>query len=160
MKKTVSILLVFLMVTAFSSSLFGEEIKGVKQEMIFEKVSPYGMEETVKVITENAKSEKWVVSVKELDKSLEKSGGIKVLPVTLIELCHPDYAGKMLKDDNSRYISVMMPCTISVYEKSDGKTYVSFVNAGLVGNMFGGTVSEVMGGDVAEAQKRILNFLQ
>ncbi len=39
----------------------------------------------------------------------------------------------------------MMPCTISVYEKSDGKTYIGHMNAGLMGGMFGGDVAEVMG---------------
>ena len=35
----------------------------------------------------------------------------------------------------------MMPCTISVYEKSDGKTYIGSMNAGLLGRVFGGTVA-------------------
>ena len=35
--------------------------------------------------------------------------------------------------------------TIAVYEKSDGKTYVGTMNAGLLGKMFGGSVAEVMG---------------
>ena len=47
------------------------------------------------------------------------------------------------------FLSVMMPCSIGVYEKSDGKTYISTMNAGLLGRMFGGVVAEVMAGSVA-----------
>ena len=34
----------------------------------------------------------------------------------------------MLKDEN-KVIATMMPCTISVYEKADGKTYIGTMNA-------------------------------
>jgi uncharacterized protein (DUF302 family) len=50
-------------------------------------------------------------------------------------------------------MSVFMPCTISVYEKSDGKASIGTVNAGLLGRMFGGTVAEIMGKKVAADQK-------
>ena len=53
----------------------------------------------------------------------------------------------------------MMPCTIAIYEKHDGKTYVGYMNARLVGQMFGGVIDEVMGGPVAEAQDKFLKFL-
>jgi uncharacterized protein (DUF302 family) len=89
-----------------------------------------------------------------------KNGGPRILPVTLVELCQGQHAGKMLLDDAARVVSVMMPCTISVYEKADGKVYVGFMNARLVGQLFGGTVGEVMGGPVAEAQDRILAFVK
>ncbi|MEQ8222536.1 MAG: DUF302 domain-containing protein [Candidatus Eremiobacterota bacterium] len=159
MKKT-SLILMCLMFLLYTSYISGEEICNKTEEMIIEKVSPYGLEETVQKIVDNAKAEKWIVSdVKDLAKSIEKHGGEKLLPVKLIELCNPEYAGKILKDDASRYASVMMPCTISVYEKSDGKTYVSFVNTTLIGQMFPGTVGEVMGGPVGKAQIKFLDFL-
>jgi len=53
----------------------------------------------------------------------------------------------------------MMPCTISVYQKSDGLVYVGTMNAGLLGTMFGGTVAAVMGGAVAVQQHKFLSFL-
>jgi uncharacterized protein (DUF302 family) len=134
---------------------------GEQKKMILEKVSPFGHEETVKKISDAAKSGGWVVSgVKQLDKSIAKNGGPKVLPVTLVEICNAEHAGKILLDDSSRWASVMMPCTISVYDKSDGKSYVGFMNAPLIGAMFGGLVGEVMGGPVAVGQAEILSFLK
>lgn len=41
-------------------------------------------------------------------------------------------------------ISVFMPYTVSVYPKSDGRTYVSAMNAALMGEMFDGTAAEIM----------------
>lgn len=131
------------------------------RQMILERTSPLAFEATVAAIQENAKRLGWVVSgVRKMDESVAKNGGPKVRPVTLVELCNAQHAGKMLLDDASRFSSVMMPCTISVYEKADGKVVVGFMNARLVGKMFGGTVGEVMGGDVASAQDQILAFLK
>lgn len=44
-------------------------------------------------------------------------------------------------------------CTISVYEKKDGRTYIASMNAGLLGKMFGGSIAEVMGDVVAKQQQ-------
>ena len=133
----------------------------MKDMMVQERQSPYGLEETVQQIVTRAKEKGWKVpdEPKKLDKGIKKAGGPEVLPVRLIELCHPQYAGKLLQADNTRYVSVMMPCTISVYEKSDGKTYVANMKARKVGGMLGGTIAEVFGGSVANDQDYFLEFL-
>ncbi|MEN8130608.1 MAG: DUF302 domain-containing protein [Pseudomonadota bacterium] len=120
--------------------------------MLVELASPYGLEETVAKIKENAdkinkaQGTKWVSpSVKALHESVKKHGGPDLLPVMLVDLCEPNHANSILKNDDDRILSVMMPCTISVYEKSDGKTYIGHMNAGLMGGLFGGNVAEVMG---------------
>jgi hypothetical protein len=38
-----------------------------------------------------------------------------------------------------------MPLAIGVYEDKNGQVYVSQLNVGLLGMMFGGTIAEVMG---------------
>lgn len=127
--------------------------------MLNEKVSPYSVDETVAKIMDNAKAIGWNATRKDLYKSVEKHGGVAVEPVVLVDLCQADHASKILKDDKARIVSVMMPCTVSVYVKEDGKAYVGFMNAGLLGKAFGGIVAEVMGGDVAADQQKFLSFL-
>ena len=128
--------------------------------MLIERASPYSVEETVEKITVNAKAEGWVISsIQSLDKSVKKHGGGDLPPVTLINLCQANHAYNILKEDDNKVISVMMPCTISVYQKMDGHTYVGMMNAGLLGTMFGGTVAEVMGGTVAAQQHKFIAFL-
>jgi len=82
-----------------------------------------------------------------------------LLPVVLINLCQAHHAYNILKEDANKIVSVMMPCTVSVYQKSDGLVYVGTMNAGLLGTMFGGTVAEVMGGTVAAQQHKFMLFL-
>ncbi len=126
--------------------------------MLKEAASPYGLEETVNKIKENAQAHGWVVAgVKKLHKSVKKHGGPDILPVMLIELCEPNHASNILTNDSDRMISVMMPCTISVYNKADGKTYIGYMNAGLMGQMLGGNVATVMG-EVAGQQKSFIQF--
>jgi uncharacterized protein (DUF302 family) len=93
-----------------------------------------------------------------MDKKIKELSGIEILPVTLIDACNPYHAGEILKNDEDRYASVMMPCTIAVYEKSDGIVYVGTMNARLIGEMFGGAVAKIMGGTVAEDQDRFLQL--
>jgi len=129
--------------------------------MLTEQLSPYSVEQTVEKIRSNAKSEGWVISsTQPLHESVKKHGGGDLPPVILINLCQADHAYKILQEDSNKVISVMMPCTMSVYQKSDGRVYVGTMNAGLLGTMFGGTVAEVMGGTVAAQQQKIILFLR
>jgi uncharacterized protein (DUF302 family) len=126
--------------------------------MLQETQSPYGVDETIAKIKENALAADWVVAgVKPLHKSVKKHGGAEVLPVWLVNLCQPHHASSILQVDEDRVVSVMMPCTISVYKKQDGKTYIGYMNAGLLGQMFGGNVAEVMG-TVSGQQQSFIAF--
>lgn len=118
--------------------------------MLKEQVSPLGYEETIAMIQKKVTEGGWKVSaLMRLDKTLAKHGK-EVLPVASFKICQPDHAEEILLDDNARFLAVMMPCSIGVYEKADGKTYISSMNAALMGRMFGGTAQSVMGGPVAK----------
>jgi uncharacterized protein (DUF302 family) len=105
------------------------------ENLIVELKSKYNFTETVEHITAEAKSRSWNIPVvHDLQKSLAKSGK-EVKPVTVIEICKPEYSGKLLELNYERIISVFMPCRISVYEKDDGKTYVALIDGeALAGN--------------------------
>lgn len=125
--------------------------------MVAERPSPHGLEETVAKIRTAAEADGWVVqNVQKLEESIKKNGGGDVRPIRLINLCQAHHAEKMMNVDTARKMSVFMPCTISVYEKSDGKVYIGSVNAGLMGRLYGGVVAEVMGDEVATAQDKFL----
>ena len=128
--------------------------------MLREQVSPLGIDQTVAKIEENAKAGGWVVSgVRKLDESVRQHGGGDVIRVRLVEMCQPQHAARILNDSGSRKASVLMPCTISVFEDEQGVVRVASMNAGLMGRMFGGVIAEVMGGSVAREQAEILKFL-
>ncbi len=120
--------------------------------------SPMDYEETISHIQNNVTNAGWKVSaLMRLDKTLAKEGKV-VLPAASFKICHPDHAEAVLKDDDARFLAVMMPCSIAVYEKADGKTYVSTMNSALMGRMFGGTAAEVMAGPVAEETAEFVKF--
>lgn len=100
----------------------------------------------------------WVVSgVKEMNQSLAKEGVEFEPRVTLFSICQPQYAESILTTD--RDISVMMPCKFCLWEGDDGKVYLTKMNTGLMGKLFGGNVAKVMGGSVTADEERILEGL-
>lgn len=99
-----------------------------KNRLIIEQLSPYDVATTVEKLIEAATKMEWQnPATHDLQQSLAKSGK-EVKPVQVIEICKPEYSGKMLELSDERIASVMMPCRISVYEKADGKTYISLLN--------------------------------
>jgi uncharacterized protein (DUF302 family) len=102
----------------------------------------YGM--TVDTLSETIAAKGWKVLVSHDLKEILDKKGYRVLPVTVIELCNPKYSSRLLARDEERNVASLMPCRVAVYEKSDGKTYVSRMNAELFAGMLGGVVEEVM----------------
>lgn len=99
-----------------------------QNNFIIEKQSRFDFEQTVDQLIRQAGAHNWnVPAVHDLQQSLAKSGKT-VRSVKVIEICKPDYSGKMLELNDERIMSVMMPCRISVYLKEDGKTYLALLD--------------------------------
>jgi len=105
-------------------------------QMIIEKISPWDFEKTIQLLTDAAVKMNWnIPATHDLQQSLAKAGK-SVDPVKVLEICKPEYSGKMLEKNDERIVSVMMPCRISIYLKEDGKTYIALINgAALVAGM-------------------------
>jgi uncharacterized protein (DUF302 family) len=126
--------------------------------MITTKECRYDFDATVEKLQESIKEHGWQVSrVMNMNKSVAKHGYNLEPRVTLIKLCHPEYATDILTTDT--YVSSMMPCTMAVWEGDDGKVYLSEMNMSLMAKMFGGNISEVMGGNVVEDEEKMLEGL-
>jgi uncharacterized protein (DUF302 family) len=127
--------------------------------MFTERQSPYDMEETIARIQHNIMEtgNGWELSgLRDPARAVQKDGG-NVLPVKMIEACSTKYSKPILNDDSVRFLSILMPCKVTVYKKNDGKTYIGTMNAGLMGKMFGPLVGEVMG-HVATDQAKFVVF--
>lgn len=114
--------------------------------MFEERESPFTVEETVARIQHNieAAGNGWSLSGLRYPTRPLEAEGINALPVMLIEACSTKYSGPILKDDKVRFLSLLMPCKIGVYKKSDGKVYIGILNAGLIGRLFGSMVGDTM----------------
>jgi uncharacterized protein (DUF302 family) len=116
--------------------------------------SPFGVEETAARIQANIlATDGWALSGlrKPARGTLAPADGKQ--PVLLVEACATKYSKPLLADDATRLLSILMPCTITVYQNSDGKVYIGTMNAGLMGQLFGSKVAGVMTQVAADQQK-------
>lgn len=127
--------------------------------LMFKEVpSPYGIEETAARIQQNiqATGNGWaLVGLRNPGKAIEQDGG-NTLPVLMVEACSTRYSGPILKNDAIRFLSILMPCKISVYKKSDGKVYIGMMNAQLIGSLFGSEVGALMTQVAADQAKFVV----
>jgi len=151
MLKTISGFIAGVVVVALGAWQFGGSV------MLTEYESPYGMEETAARIQHNIKDAGWSLSGLRSPSNTIRKMGATVPNTLLIEACNPDYSKPIIKDRDTRILSILMPCTITVYEGDDGKTYIGIMNSGLMGQLFGRMVAGVMA-KVAEDQKKFITF--
>lgn len=125
------------------------------EEMFFESKSRFGFSETLQKLSDLIPESGWKeISVLDLQAIMKKNGK-EILPVKVVELCKPDYAYRLLSDDTQRIYSNMLPCRISVYEKSDGNCYISRLNAAMMAAQQGGVTEEVMTAAYHDAEEMI-----
>ena len=130
-------------------------VTAMPRMMIVTQESRLGFDETVEALEKAIPEKGWVVStVSDMNKSMAKHGVEFAPSVKIVELCKADYARDVLSTNPE--VSTLMPCAWGVYQASDGKVYITGMNMGLMGKMFGGTIAEVMGTKVAADEARIL----
>ena len=128
--------------------------------MILESKSPYSYEQTIAAIQDNAKEQNWIIPKKyDFQKSMRKHNQPDCGKVSVFKLCHPEIAGKMLASDQNKFVSVMMPCSVSVYEKGDGNTYVAAMNMEMMSKVMGNEMRPILQ-RVAREHEAILGFLE
>jgi uncharacterized protein (DUF302 family) len=114
------------------------------------------VEETCAALEKAVVEAGWVTpATRDMRKSMAKHGVDFAGDVRIVELCKADYAKKVLTTNPE--VLTLMPCAWGVYKGADDKVYVSGMNMGLMGKMFGGTIAEVMGGAVAKDEHRMLS---
>lgn len=120
--------------------------RSMGSNMLIEVESPLGFDETLLKLEENAKAAGWKVPSKwkvNFQKNLLKVTGTDVGKNQVLKMCEPEAAAKMLVHDEYKLLTTMMPCTIAVYEKSDGKTYISVMNMEMLGMIYGGVIADI-----------------
>ena len=125
--------------------------------MIVKHQSRYGsVEETCLKLKEAITANNWQCpAVRNMNKAMKKHGVIMDEQVRIVELCNAKYAKDVLLTNPE--VSTLMPCAWGVYKGKDGKVYISGMNMGLMGKMFGGNIAKVMGNIVSKDEKKILS---
>lgn len=143
MSKLITIIISFVAGAIVTSAI---AYKAFPNIMIHEIESQYTFEETLENIEVNAKAKGWKVPKKwkvNLHKNMLKVVKVDIGPNTLIKMCEPKAAADILIHNELKRLSSIMPCTISVYVKTDGKTYIGYMNMQVLGLLFGEKVEVI-----------------
>ncbi len=126
----------------FANTSFAQDVANGTPSVMIESSSQYGFAETVDKLTASIMAKNWKLIITHNMQETMKKNGKDVYPVKILELCNPEIAYTILASDVNRSLSAMLPCRISVYEKADGKTYVSRMNIPLLVEMIKGDASQ------------------
>lgn len=143
MSKLFTILISFILGAVVAAFVGFKALPGL---MVTEIPSPLGFEETIAKVKSNAKEMGWKVPKSwkiNFQKNLQKTVKVDIGPNQVMGMCEPQAAADILIHDELKQLSVMMPCKYAVYQKSDGKTYISIMNMNLLGTAFGDVVKGI-----------------
>lgn len=127
------ILLVYLFLRFFFFRIFFLEDK-----------SPFSFIDTCDALRVEAEKNNWrVPMVHDLQETMLKWGK-KISQIRIYEFCKPEFAYEILSHDAEKLVSSLMPCRIAVFERNDGKTYISLMNTKLISLFAGGIISRTM----------------
>jgi uncharacterized protein (DUF302 family) len=112
--------------------------------MLIKRPSPHSYDETIALLNQSLASKgDWrVLAVNDYQKATATFGAID--RTGSMSVCNPRYASRILADAADRGVTAFMPLAIGVYEDEHGRVYVTRLNVGMLGMMFGGTISDVM----------------
>jgi hypothetical protein len=135
-----------------ASFIFGVII--LRHSLINEYRSKLGFEETVAQLGNSIKAESgWQARTSVCSIPNPKDG----TRAAAVKLCNVMYASELINNEGTRKTAAMIPCSFAVYQKSDGKTYISRLNISLLGSLLGGRANLIFSGKIAPDQKSILN---
>lgn len=113
--------------------------------IVVEDVSRADFATTLKALKEQLAADGWnLVAEIDLGARLAKKGVQLPGGLVILELTSGKNAVPLLKSDDTRYVSALMPCSMSVYGMSDGRVMVSRMNAAMMAGMMEPRVAEVM----------------
>lgn len=129
--------------------------------MFFEKKSELSFDDTVNKVSEAAKKNGWhVPDIRNLQEVYHKAGHKDMTKIKAITICKPHGAYKILSYDKNKRLAAMMPMQLAVYERKNGDVYVSGMNIGFMGKMFGGVITKVMNEGARDIKKTLNSIIK
>ncbi len=113
--------------------------------VVSENVSAAGFSATLAALKSQLSADGWTLLAEiDLGERIAKKG--KPLPggLVILELTSGGNTIPLLRDEATRYVAGLMPCSVSVYGLDDGRTVVSRLNAAALGGMLESRVADVM----------------
>ena len=121
-------------------------VKVMMPKMMFATYkSKLNFDETVSSLEESAKKNGWTIpEIRDLQQDYIEEGLEDMTKVKILYFCNPQGGYNILKDDDYKKMSVMMPMGVSVYKTTDGQVGIAAMNIGFMSMMFSGAVKGVL----------------
>ena len=137
----------FLLISAFTAALpaNAQPLADNPRAIVVEDVSRADFVTTLDKLKLQLEADGWnIVAEINLGARLAKKNVAIPGGLVILELTSGKNALPLLKDESTRYVAALMPCSVAIYGMSDGRVMVSRMNAGLMAGMMEPKVAEVM----------------
>ncbi|MCK4893850.1 MAG: DUF302 domain-containing protein [Calditrichia bacterium] len=136
-------------------------VKGMMPNKMFATYkSKLDFDETVSSLEESAKKNGWTIpEIRDLQQDYIEAGLEDMTKVKILYFCNAQGGYDILKNDDYKKMSVMMPMGVSIYETNDGQVKIAAMNIGFMSMMFSGTVKKVLqngGGNFRNSVKNVI----
>ncbi len=137
------LLLISTLATALPA--MAQPLAGDPRAIVVENVSQRGFAVTLDTLKQQLEADGWnIVAEINLGARLAKRNVAIPGGLVILELTSGKNAVPLLKDESTRYVAALMPCSVAVYGMNDGRVMISRMNAGLMAGMMEPRVAEVM----------------
>ena len=132
------------------------ETKPDPRAIVVERSVKHDYQATLDAMRQQLKADGWkLIAEIDLGKRLEKKGVEIPGGLVIFKLTSGKNAVPLLAADETRYVSAMMPCGLSVYGKSDGSVVISRMNFEMMGAMMEPAVAAVMERSIAKLNRTV-----
>jgi uncharacterized protein (DUF302 family) len=114
------------------------------RDLFLESESPLKLSETIDAIKAEAGALGWGVLATHNLAAIAAKAGFTIAPIVVLEVCKAKYAVELIKTDETRYVSSLVPCRVAIYETSTGKVIISRLNATTFGSMMDPVVADAL----------------
>lgn len=131
-----------------------------QRAVVSENVSKAGFADTLKALKEQLAADGWnLLAEIDLGQRLAKKNVTIPGGLVILEMTSGGNTIPLLKNEETRYVSGLMPCSVTLYGMSDGSVVISRMNAGLLTGMMEPRVAEVLGKSAAQLDTSIARTL-
>ncbi|MFZ5483717.1 MAG: DUF302 domain-containing protein [Pseudomonadota bacterium] len=134
--------------------------KANPRAVVVEDTSPHDFATTVTRLKEQLAKDGWTL-LTEIDLGMRVAKKGVNLPggLVILELASGGNTIPLLKNEATRYVAGLMPCSVSVYGMADGRVIVSRMNAALLAGMMEPTVAVTMQSSAGKLDQSIARAL-
>lgn len=138
-------LLLALAFAAAASPAIAETAAPSSRAIVVEDISRADFAATVSALKTQLIADGWTLLVEiDLGARIAKKGTQLPGGLVILEMASGGNTIPLLKNEATRYVAGLMPCSISVYGMNDGRVVVSRVNAAAMAGMMDPKVGEVL----------------